>query len=146
MTFWDYIKHTIANAGTGAGRANRAEYFSFFVLCVVAGFAPIFVGDAMVPMLGDVAGTVGLIVSWGAILSLFIPLISLTARRYHDIGWSGWLALINIWPLLILIAGDEVENRYGPPPADENEAYQGAKSRTFADSIRAGLNSISWLS
>lgn len=45
-------------------------------------------------------------------------------QRLHDIGWSGWLMLVTLLPvigplfplLLLLIPGTQGANRYGPPP------------------------------
>jgi uncharacterized membrane protein YhaH (DUF805 family) len=56
-------------------------------------------------------------------LVLFLPDLTLGARRLHDIGRSGWwqllaLTLIGITPLLIMncIKGTKGPNRFGPDP------------------------------
>ena len=60
------------------------------------------------------------------ILGSFIPFISLTARRLHDINKSGWWQLIVIIPLIgpivmlvfTVIKGNEGENRFGEDPLE----------------------------
>lgn len=45
-------------------------------------------------------------------------------KRLHDIGWSGWLLLITLVPvvggvfspLMFIILGSTEANRFGPPP------------------------------
>ena len=45
-------------------------------------------------------------------------------QRLHDMGWSGWLWLLNFVPvigsvfalLMLIIPGTQGVNRYGPPP------------------------------
>lgn len=57
-------------------------------------------------------------------LAVIIPQLSLSARRLHDIGKSGWWYLICLIPLIgaiVLIIwwakeGDSGDNAYGPDP------------------------------
>lgn len=59
-------------------------------------------------------------------LALFLPSISIGARRLHDIGKSGWLQLIGLIPIIGVIVliifwakeGDQGDNQYGPAPQD----------------------------
>ena len=55
-------------------------------------------------------------------LMVFIPSISLTVRRLHDVNKSGWnilwiLTFIGAFYVLYLniIKGNEEDNNYGPP-------------------------------
>ena len=57
------------------------------------------------------------------ILVTFIPQISLTVRRLHDVGRSGWLYLLNLIPFanlyllyLCCIDSEPNQNQYGPSP------------------------------
>jgi len=57
-------------------------------------------------------------------LAIFIPSLAAMVRRLHDIGKSGWNALISLIPLvgsIILLVflfqrGDQEENKYGAVP------------------------------
>ncbi|MGB0902213.1 DUF805 domain-containing protein, partial [Halocynthiibacter sp.] len=64
-------------------------------------------------------------------LAVYIPLISVWVRRFHDKGLSGWLVLVTmlvsnipyvgflagIWSLVMTIMkGTDGDNAYGPDP------------------------------
>lgn len=57
-------------------------------------------------------------------LAIFIPSLAAMVRRLHDIGKSGWNALISLIPLVGSIVvlvflfqrGDQEENKYGAVP------------------------------
>lgn len=57
-------------------------------------------------------------------LALFVPTISVAARRLHDTGRTGWWQLIGIIPLIGIIVlivfwvqdSHPEENQYGPNP------------------------------
>ncbi|CAI8245373.1 MAG: Uncharacterised protein [Methanobacteriota archaeon] len=62
-------------------------------------------------------------------LGLFLPYLSVSVRRLHDIGKSGWYFLLII-PLSIICIGiilwivwmiseGELTNQYGPPPTNQ---------------------------
>jgi uncharacterized membrane protein YhaH (DUF805 family) len=87
------------------GRASRAEYwwFALFTFLVLFGLSiPTYIvgvttsrdgcqipGPAAVPML------IVLALFW---LAAVVPSISLTVRRLHDAGYSGWLVLLTLVP------------------------------------------------
>lgn len=89
---------------TFSGRANRAEYWWFYLFVFLV---------CLVPFLG-----------WIAAIGLIIPSISAGVRRLHDIGKSGWNWLFNLIPIVgsILVIvwlcqpSQEGENKYGPNP------------------------------
>lgn len=89
------------------GRANRSEYWYWFLFNVLLGIL------SLAPL---VAGIISLI--------LFIPSLAVSVRRLHDIGKSGWWYLIGLIPLIgtiILIIfflqeSMEEDNEYGPNP------------------------------
>ncbi|MGG7036757.1 MAG: DUF805 domain-containing protein, partial [Flavobacterium sp.] len=57
-------------------------------------------------------------------LLVFLPGLSVSVRRLHDVGKSGWFFFIvlipivgPIWLLILLFtAGDQGENKYGSDP------------------------------
>lgn len=94
------------------GRAQRAEFWWFalfvFIVNIVARAT---VGDA-----GAIGGLI--------ILGMFIPFVAVAARRYHDVGRSGWWALTFLLPLVgVILAliwltkrGTIGPNQYGDDP------------------------------
>ena len=65
------------------GRSTRAEFWWMFLVYVLLG--------QMLPYL--VSGF------WIATLALIIPITSLTTRRLHDIGKSGWWQVLFYAPI-----------------------------------------------
>ena len=98
------VKACFNKYATFSGRANRSEFWFFYLFMLIAMFVP-FIG-------------------WVAQLAFFIPYISVTVRRLHDVGKSGWWIFISliplagwIWGILLLCqASDEGENEYGANP------------------------------
>lgn len=97
------------------GRASRPAFWWWFLFTVLAGIAA--------NIIGAIVGTqvIGYLVS----LALFLPTLSVSIRRLHDTGRSGWWYLLIFIPILGWIAllifylqeGDDAPNEYGPPPA-----------------------------
>ena len=95
------------------GRARRKEYWMFilfYLICYVA----LVVIDAAI-------GTFFLAALFS--LALFVPTISIAARRLHDTGRSGWWQLIALIPILggivllvFLVQDSHEENEYGESP------------------------------
>lgn len=96
-----YVKKCFQQFADGAGRSRRAEYwwwvlFSFLVSVIAYGVdAQIFGADpyTSVPYQQIVSGLVG--------LALLAPSVSVTSRRLHDFGMSGWLAAPLVAALMI---------------------------------------------
>lgn len=118
------------------GRIGRLRFLAWtMVLSLVT--LPV-VGVVALIGLGLVSGhtTTGLII--GGILAFFLFLVFLVVsvlfsiQRLHDIGWSGWLWLLNLvpfvgsfFPLVIMVVpGDAGANRFGPPPPPNNTAVK----------------------
>ena len=96
-----------------SGRATRTEYW-MFVLIYILLYIVLLVIDA-------VLGTVWLSTIYA--LGLFIPSISVGARRLHDTSRSGWWQLIPLIPLIgaiilivFLVQDSHDDNEYGPDP------------------------------
>lgn len=96
------------------GRARRQEYWMFFLVYILI-YIGLVVIDAVLGL-----GFLALIYA----LALFVPSISVAARRLHDTGRSGWWQLIALIPLIgaiiliVFLAMDSTpgENQYGPNP------------------------------
>ena len=85
-SFIDAIKLGFSNYFNFSGRATRAEYWWFVLFLVPVSLI------TWIPLIGQVI--------W---LATSIPTISLTTRRLHDIGKSGWWQLA-YWGLVIVCA------------------------------------------
>jgi len=112
------------------GRAQRAEYWYFFLFNIIISMIIGILGKA-IGIFNLTIGTVGneiniLSLLYG--LALFIPGLAVQVRRLHDVGKSGWMILINfipligtIWFLVLLIRdGTPGDNEYGPNPKGNN--------------------------
>ncbi|RQR49382.1 DUF805 domain-containing protein [Burkholderia sp. Bp9002] len=122
MNFTDAIQSVFNQYARFDGRARRAEYWYFALLTFFVSIA-----CQLVTMVDGNATTIALLLSIVAALislALIVPSISVTVRRLHDIGRSGWFLLIALIPIvgsIILLVwmcsrGNDGPNRFGPDP------------------------------
>jgi uncharacterized membrane protein YhaH (DUF805 family) len=82
-----------------AGRSGRQAYWfytlSYFIILLVLAFVDGAIGTLSADGIGLLGGV--------AMLVHLIPTISVTVRRLHDIGRSGWWLLIGLIPLVGII-------------------------------------------
>jgi uncharacterized membrane protein YhaH (DUF805 family) len=98
------------NYATFSGRARRSEYWYFFLFNVSALILLSFIGAAMGNMIFYVLYA----------LAALIPGIAVAVRRMHDVGKSGWFAIVPIYNLILVFTeGDSGDNEYGPDPKAE---------------------------
>ena len=116
---------------TFSGRASRSEYWwGYLGLSVTSIVLQIFwmVGTIALLDFGQIAALPSLIALVGA-LGLLIPSITVTVRRLHDTGKSGWMALlifvpcigIILWLVWMIEDGQAHDNAYGPVPTNTME-------------------------
>ncbi|MBO4311475.1 MAG: DUF805 domain-containing protein [Desulfovibrionaceae bacterium] len=126
MEFQEAITACFKKYATFTGRATRAEYwwFQLFMSAVQA------VSIALVISAYTISGTLGtLAVLFWLLFSLaaIIPCLSVTVRRLHDRGFSGWWLLpatiiITLLPisaiawLIIMSLPSGPSNKYGDVP------------------------------
>jgi uncharacterized membrane protein YhaH (DUF805 family) len=92
------------------GRTNRLTYIGILIVLGVLAFAILFNSP--------LAATSRLVNLPILVLSMIV-----TARRLHDMGRSGWWALLMLLPILNMLVflvlavfpGDTGPNKYGPP-------------------------------
>src|SRR5262245_9999244 len=117
MNFGQAIAAGFANYVNFAGRACRSEfwYWTLFIFIVSLAFAIL---DAAVVSSNDWQP---LSTVWS--LATFLPSLSISVRRLHDIDRTGWwvliaLTIIGIILLIIwaCIKGTTGPNRFGPDP------------------------------
>ena len=105
------------------GRANLKEFWYFVLFSLIFSLLIGFVDGILMVISGqeitdDSLGVLGIIYS----ILIFIPNITITVRRLHDVNKSGWnllwyITIIGILFILILnvLKGTEGDNKYGPP-------------------------------
>lgn len=67
-----------------------------------------------------------------ALIGAMIVGVQISVKRLHDIGWSGWLLLIALVPLVgsifqiitFVMPGTKGSNLYGPPPPENSQAVK----------------------
>jgi uncharacterized membrane protein YhaH (DUF805 family) len=99
-SFSEAVKRCFKRYASWRGRANRVEFWMWWLFVLIA--------------------TAFVVVGWLMIPVLIIPTISVTIRRLHDIGKSGWWILLGCIPVaniyliyLLTQRGDKMDNRYG---------------------------------
>lgn len=92
MNMRDAIVTCFSKYADFSGRARRSEYWFWVLFNLIVGF----VANMISSLLGSL--TLCLIV----IVALLIPSISVTVRRLHDIGKSGWYYLLLVVPIVLM--------------------------------------------
>jgi uncharacterized membrane protein YhaH (DUF805 family) len=125
-----YLK-VLKNYATFRGRARRKEYWMFtlfhaIILIVLA----ILMGLFSDPYSPESIGVFGYILAL-YVIATFIPSLAVLVRRLHDMGKSGWWAILNFIPLVNSIGGiillvftcidsESGGNRFGPNPKNNS--------------------------
>ncbi len=114
MSFTDAARTCLTSKyATFSGRAPRSEYWWFSVVYTGAAAAIVGISFAFeLPLLTIL------------LLPFLVPMLSVSVRRLHDTGKSGWRMLIALIPLIgpiIYLVGMTVDstpdvNQYGPSP------------------------------
>ncbi len=103
-----------------SGRARRKEYWMFILFNLIFAFVTI-VLDGLLGI-NDSQG-IGVFYSLFSLVIL-LPTLSVTVRRLHDVGKSGWWIFISVIPfigglwllILTLTDGQPGANRFGENP------------------------------
>lgn len=120
MTFKEAIRSTFReNYATFSGRASRSEYWFVILLFILVTIGAGIIGGVVAGVLGASsnnflgAGTVYLLAALVLIVvvGVFIPMLALVVRRFHDVGLSGWWYLLSVVvsyiPLGLLLLGEQ---------------------------------------
>lgn len=116
----DWFIKCLKNYANFKGRARRKE-FGYFNLCA---FITLFAVRLSASILGFMLSSMFMwVLYWLVLLLLFIPALSVSTRRLHDLGHSGWVQLLFFIPLInfglmiyLLFADSKPEaNQYGAP-------------------------------
>ncbi|MDG9926081.1 MULTISPECIES: DUF805 domain-containing protein [unclassified Pseudomonas] len=105
---------------TTDGRIGRVRYLGWSMALMLLGLLAY--GIAMGAM--AISPVLGGILMIPVLIGAVVVSVMIGVQRLHDIGWSGWLWLLNFVPLvgsvfailMLVIPGTQGANRYGPPP------------------------------
>lgn len=110
------------------GRLGRMRFIAWSLLLMLAMVPAMLFGTLIMQSSVMLGGF--LLVVMGLLVS--VVAIQFSIKRLHDIGWSGWLLLISLVPvlggifqlLILLIPGSNSSNRYGAPPPANSTAVK----------------------
>ena len=121
MNMKEAVVSVLTNWNNFSGRACRSEFWYFvlatFLVSMIISIIEIATG--MVDIESAEMGILSIIFT----LLLFVPSLSVTARRLQDRGWSGWwqllyLTIVGILVIIVLniLPAKEDENKWGRNP------------------------------
>ena len=113
---------------TAEGRLNRLGYIKYMIILAIIVGVGLFVTSSMATFLtGDPTGKLVDVVTyiWG--IAAAVGNLMLMIRRVHDLGKSGYLAIISLIPVIGFIfsiylfcaAGQVGANQYGEDPSTD---------------------------
>ncbi|WP_028238085.1 DUF805 domain-containing protein [Stutzerimonas azotifigens] len=111
-----------------AGRIGRLRYLAWSGVLLAAA-SGLFLLAALLMFLSSTLG-IFLMVVIG--IAMAVVSVQIGAQRLHDIGWTGWLLLVNLIPVLgtlfalvmLALPGNKEANRFGPPPPPNTRAVK----------------------
>lgn len=113
---------------TTDGRIGRLRFLAWTLILMLV-CAPVF-GIAAAGF--ALSTTVGVILMVMLSVAVVIVGVMINVQRLHDLGWSGWLLLITIVPVvgsifslvMLVMPGTNGPNRYGPMPPPNTTAVK----------------------
>lgn len=109
------------------GRIGRLRYLAWSLAMTLVAMSIGGLGMLAAYGLSDGASLLGIIgglVAAVAVIAMLVVSIQIGVKRLHDIGWSGWLLLVNLVPvvggvfsiIMLVVPGSTGANRFGAPP------------------------------
>ncbi|BAQ83437.1 DUF805 domain-containing protein [Pseudomonas sp. St29] len=130
-------QYATLNVFSFEGRIGRLRYLAWTLVLTVAMLAVVgvgaFFGILSAAVLNSTLLTgVGIVGGIVVFIGFLVVSIQISVQRLHDLGWSGWLWLLNfvpivgsIFPLVLMVSpGSNVANRYGAPPPPNTTAVK----------------------
>ena len=99
MSIMDATKSCFQQYVGFSGRASRSEYWFFYLSFVVAAMGMLVLTVVSAFVLDALAGLMGML-TMVTYLGFFLPMLSVTVRRLHDLGKSGWMFLVVLIPIV----------------------------------------------
>lgn len=113
------------------GRIGRLHYLAWTLVLIL--LTTLVGGFLTAALVGNGLQVTGMIFLGVVALAFAYLNITISVQRLHDLGWSGWLWLLNLLPfvyavfplLLAVLPGNTGANRYGAPPPPNSGAVKG---------------------
>ncbi|MCQ2044924.1 Uncharacterized membrane protein YhaH, DUF805 family [Stutzerimonas kunmingensis] len=110
------------------GRIGRLRYLAWSLVIMFAATGLFGVAAIMTA----ISSTMGLICMGLIGIGMLVVSVQIGVQRLHDFGWSGWLILLNLVPVLgslfpfvmLLMPGSREVNRYGSPPPPNSRSVK----------------------
>ncbi len=140
-----------------SGRARRKEYWMFQLINVIIVIIAMVLAAGVFALksIGSQGAVTAIRLTAGLIavyfLAIFLPSLSVSVRRLHDINFSGWWVLLGFVPMggLVLLVFHVLDsnpgsNQYGPNPKGVNLPLHAAQyapngSQAMANAAGAGI-------
>lgn len=111
-----------------SGRIGRLRYLAWSLVMMVS----VIGAFAFAAILMSVSSTLGLLCMGLIGIGMLVVSVQIGVQRLHDLGWSGWLMLLNLVPILgslfpfvmLLMPGSREVNRYGSPPPPNSRSVK----------------------
>lgn len=110
------------------GRIGRMRYVAWSMVFMFAMLPAVLVCALAFKVSPWLGGLLGIVAAIGAM----VVGLQISIKRLHDIGWSGWLLLIGLIPLVgsifqlltFVMPGSKGSNRFGAPPPANSKAVK----------------------
>lgn len=119
----NYYSICLSKFADFSGRARRREYWTFALVNCLIAMLLLILGLAF----GEDSPASNIMVTIFYLIML-VPNLSVSVRRLHDIGKSGWYMFLSLIPLIgglfllvwALMDSEPGENQYGENPKEED--------------------------
>ncbi len=96
-----------------SGRSRRKEYWRFRLLQIII--------TVIAQIIALTSNSFLILLCFLLTLPILIPSITVTIRRLHDVGKSGWFMFIPIYgEILLFFNSEQGLNQYGPNPKEND--------------------------
>lgn len=110
------------------GRIGRVRYLAWTLVLTLI----VIVTACCCALLASVSLILGGLLGAVVAAAFICVSVQIGVQRAHDLGWSGWLLLLNLVPvvgsvfpiLLVVMPGNTTANQYGPPPPPNSKAVK----------------------
>lgn len=132
----DLPEYATLNVFTIHGRIGRLRYLAWTLVLTVA----MLVAGGIIATAGFAVATasptagmiLGSLLGFALCVAIIVVSVQIGVQRLHDLGWSGWLYLLNLVPLvnsifpllLLVLPGNTGANQYGAPPPRNSTAVK----------------------
>ena len=141
-------------AFTTRGRIGRLRYLAWSLVLMLAttpvagAIFALAMGTAATSL--NTAIAIGVVLGGAALIAFMILSVQIAVQRLHDIGWSGWLWLLTLVPVvgsllpfvLIFCPGNSGANQYGAPPPPNSTTVKALAVLWVACGIIVGLVAV----